>query len=384
MLDLYAISMLVFLAVLALFFYVDRRNVERQSILLLRKTTKGKKFLTSLGRRFSGFWWVYGMAAVMVGFYLSGFITYWLFEMTITNLTTEAAPGIAFVLPSPTTDIVAAPGFIGVPFWYWIITIFLLIIVHEGSHGLMAAREKVRIKSLGWGLLIAIPLAFVEPDEKQLRKEGPMKQLRVFAAGSFGNFVLALMASYLLVFSITTFFTPSGVNYQGYMQGFPAEQVNLTGTITGINNYTIETVGDLSAVLDEVGLGGRVTITTMDSGDERSFSIVTKEDPETGKGFIGIMGVSQNFVLNEGVAYPELVYFFTGSSPDFAGLLFFMFLINLGVGLFNLLPLGPLDGGRMWRIVLDRFVPKHSQIIMRGLTWMLLMILILNFTAALF
>ena len=389
MFDLYTVSVLVFIAVLALFFYRDRKNVERQSILLLRKTKKGKGFITTLGRRFPRLWLVYGFLAVAVGFYVSAYIFYWLLAMTATNLTAEAAPGLALVLPSPTTDMVAAPGVIGVPFWYWIITIFLLVLVHEGSHGVMAAREKVRIRSIGWGLLVAIPLAFVEPDERQLQREKPIKQLRVFAAGSFGNFVLAIVSSYLLVFSITAFFTPSGVAYQGLMAGFPAEGANLTGTIIGIDGYAIDNVGNLSTALEETGPGKQVEIRTrVPSGDgyeEESFLLTTVEDPdnpESGKGFIGIAGVYQDFVIRDDVAYPELVYFFTGRSPSFFGLLFFLFLINLGVGAFNLLPIGPLDGGRMWRIVLDKVIPGHSKMVMNGLSWVLLFVLLLNFAIA--
>ncbi len=382
--------MLVFLALIAIFFYYDRKNVERQSVLLLRKTKKGKAFLTNLGQRFPRLWWVYGTLAVVIGFYVSAYIFYWLLFMTMTSLTSEAAPGLALVLPSPTTETVAVPGVIGVPFWFWIITIFLLILVHEGSHGIMAARERVRIKTLGWGLLIAIPLAFVEPDEKQLQKEKPMKQLRVFAAGSFGNFVLAVISANILVFSITAFFIPSGVAYQGLMAGFPAEKANLTGTIVGMENYTIGSLGDLSSALDDIGPGRLIRIrTVVDIGsgsEERLFRLTTVEEPnatDSGKGFIGILGVSQDFGLRDGVASPELVYFFTGRSPDFFGLLFFLFLINLGVGAFNLLPLGPLDGGRMWRIVLDRLIPRHSKRVMNGLSWALLFVLLLNFAIAL-
>ncbi len=390
MFDLYTLSILVFASLLALFFYKDPKNVERQSVLLLRKTKKGKVFLTRLGRRFPRLWWVYGMLAVGVGFYVSVYIFYWLLVMTATSITTEAAPGLALVLPSPTTETMYVPGVIGVPFWFWIITIFMLILVHEGSHGIMAAREKIRIKTLGWGLLAVIPLAFVEPDEKQLAKEKPMKQLRVFAAGSFGNFVLAVIAANVLVLSITAFFAPAGVAYNGLMEGFPAEHANLTGTIVGIENYSIETLGDLSLALGDIGPGREITIRTVtderSGSDERLFSLSTVEDPGaegSGKGFIGIVGVSQEFGLKDGVACPGIVYFFVGRSPDFFGLLFFLFLINLGVGAFNLLPLGPLDGGRMWRIVLDKYVPKHSNRIMNTLGWGLLLVLILNFALAL-
>jgi membrane-associated protease RseP (regulator of RpoE activity) len=202
--------------------------------------------------------------------------------------------------------------------------------------------------------------------------------------------VLAVISANILVFSITAFFVPSGVAYQGLMAGLPAEQANLEGTIVGVENYTIESLGDLSSALDGIGPGKGITIRTrVDTGDgfdERVFSLTTVEEPnatDSDKGFIGILGVSQDFGLRDGVTFPGLVYFFTGRSPDFFGLLFFLFLINLGVGAFNLLPLGPLDGGRMWRIVLDRFIPRHSKRIMNSLSWVLLLVLLLNFALAL-
>ena len=34
-----------------------------------------------------------------------------------------------------------------------------------------------------------------------------------------------------------------------------------------------------------------------------------------------------------------------------AGLIFWLFMLNIGIGLFNLLPIGPLDGGRMFQLV---------------------------------
>ena len=42
------------------------------------------------------------------------------------------------------------------------------------------------------------------------------------------------------------------------------------------------------------------------------------------------------------------------------GLLGFLALLNLGVGMFNLLPLGPLDGGRMFQLVLYKMFEKEK------------------------
>ena len=37
------------------------------------------------------------------------------------------------------------------------------------------------------------------------------------------------------------------------------------------------------------------------------------------------------------------------------GLFRWLFALNIGIALFNLLPIGPLDGGRMLKLVLDRW-----------------------------
>ena len=42
------------------------------------------------------------------------------------------------------------------------------------------------------------------------------------------------------------------------------------------------------------------------------------------------------------------------------GLFYWLFLLNLGIGLFNLLPIGPIDGGRMLRLVMHKWFTKEK------------------------
>ena len=381
MIDWYFVSVIIFATILAAIFFIDRKNVKRESILLLRKTTRGKKFLIKLGTRFPRLWWLYGTLGVIIGLFMSCYMFIWILSLASQSMVTDVGAPIALVLPSPTMEMVTGPGVVGVPFWYWIISIALLVFVHEGSHGLMAAREKIRIKSLGWGLLAIIPLAFVEPDEKQLKKQKTMKQLRVFAAGSFANFITAFVMLFVMFFVMTSLFVPSGVAYRGLLEGYPAEQANLTGIIVGINNYEVTSLDDLSNILSNIGPEKRITIKTEvlagNHYEENIFTLTTVEGVENkSRGFIGISELSNNLKLKNDTPYPELIYFFTGRSPDFHGLLFFIILINLGVGLFNLLPITILDGGRMWKILLDKAIPKYSNRIMKALGLSLFFILI--------
>lgn len=460
MTDWYLISVLIFAAFVAVLVYLDRKSWKRESILLLRKTQTGKAFLIRLGTRFPGFWLVIGAIAVIATLYSSLWIIWLLLIQTQLLATGQIETGPGILLPSPSSQASMGPGFFAVPFWYWIISIAVLVIVHEGMHGVMAAREKVRIKSLGWGLLAVIPLAFVEPDEKQLQKQKTWKQLRVFAAGSFANFVVAFASLLLLAFAASAWFIPSGVAYQGLIQGYPAANANLTGTIIGINNYTIDSTGTLSEVLREIGSNQTITVTAMNGTENLSYTLQTFAEPEpeftpdfwtdgfvsleqifpgtvdfsksasnifayvTGtyqpptwasiekeikfweyvqekypnsaerdsqkiaalegqlenhprSGFIGIVGVSSFTRIRPGLEnYQEAVTFIEG-------LLFFLFLINLGVGAFNMLPIGPLDGGRMWAIIFQRYTPRHSKAIMNVLSWIMLAIIIANFALVL-
>jgi hypothetical protein len=99
-------------------------------------------------------------------------------------------------------------------------------------------------------------------------------------------------------------------------------------------------------------------------------------------GYIGIMGIpgeggiaSMAEVMPELAEFEEVILFILG-------LLTFILLINLGVGLFNLMPAKPLDGGRMWDAVLKRYVPKHAKRIMRLVGWAVLVIVLLLFASA--
>jgi len=64
-------------------------------------------------------------------------------------------------------------------------------------------------------------------------------------------------------------------------------------------------------------------------------------------------------------------------------LFFWLFVLNLGVGLFNLVPLGPIDGGRMLLAVLQKFThEKRASAIWKSVSVGLLCVLITNVVVA--
>jgi len=391
--DFYLLAVIVFVILVIVFIYIDRKNYVRESILLLRKTKKGRGILNNISKSCPNFWKYVGIVGVIVGFLISIWTVYLLIDLTIINFTIETPiQGIGLVLPSPTAEPVVGPGFYGVPLFYWIIAIVVLMLVHEGSHGIMALRDKVKIKSIGWGVFIVIPLAFVEIDEKHLEKKGKWAQLRVYGAGSFANFVTAFVCLIIMISVFTPLYQPAGVRFTGLMEGYPAEKVNLTGIIVGIDDYQIQTVEDLNAALIEAGVGKEISVYTNVSGDINEFRLTTVKDPDKGseKGFIGIAFAGSP---NARMLKPEASYL-EGLIVFFEGMFYWLFLINFGVGAFNLLPIRGLDGGKMWEIFALRLMERkkkrlslmkqkkreeRAKSIMNYATWAMLFILALNF-----
>ena len=401
---LYAYSVIAFMLFLVAIFWIDRKNIKRESILILRKTRKGKRLLVKIGRRFPRGWKFLGTIGVIVTFFASLYGVYFLLNTVITSLVVkEAVGGLLFVLPSPTPNVIVLPGVFAIPFWHMIISLALLILVHEGSHGIMAVRERVPIKSIGWGLLLVIPLAFVEPDEEILQKKGNWSQLRVFAAGSFANFIVAGVVLVISLFLFSAWLTPSGVAFAGYEAGYPAEKINLTGIIVKINDRDIKTLEDLQSVMEGVKPNQTIRIVTKDYLEGKvifkTYNLTTAEKVDedgnpTGKAYMGITGVVDGdmlskhmlpfvffinpqfgmlFSLREGLGtYSHVIYFFLS-------LLAFLFIINFGVGLVNMLPIKPLDGGRMWEIVFKELFPGRSEDITRTVGMITLFLIIAAF-----
>ncbi|MBI4176429.1 MAG: site-2 protease family protein [Candidatus Aenigmarchaeota archaeon] len=393
--DLNILSILIFVLVIAIVVARNRKKFERQAILLLYKTQRGKEMLISLGTSHPRFWKWFGNAGIVAGFASGLYMIYLLLQIFYDNVGRiisgeEPVQALGLVLPTSSTSASFTPGLFLVPFWYWIISIAVLVIFHEGVHGVLCARERIRIKSLGLGLLAVIPLAFVEPDENQLKKRPAGQQMRVFAVGSFANFIIAGVCFLAITFAFSGIFTPGGVIVTGIVNGTPAHQANLSGAIFQIDSYSINDVDDLRNALDRIGPGKSITIQTKTLEDgvivKKSHRLTTAEqrnettNQTTGRGFIGItfspdkrQSTFQE-IRAEYMDYEQLIMFFNG-------LFVFMFIINLGVGMVNMLPIGPLDGGRMWDVTLKKFFPRNYKRIMSGLSLGLLLLIIVIFAS---
>lgn len=356
---------ILFVLFLAVFLWKKRDKVILQRALfpllyvVMYRSKLGIKSMNSLAKRWPRFLRVLGDVGIVVGFIGMVFICYELVRGTIKLFTTpDAAPGIQPVLP------IEAQGVFFVPFLYWIISIFLLAVVHEFAHGVIARVHKMPVKSSGFAFLClivpVIPAAFVEPDEKVLRRRSFRQQWAVFAAGPVSNILFALLVLVIaLPFApvMTAAFAPTGVEVVSLGEGGAAETAGLAqgDIITFLNDVPITSTQNVSEVIDAASPGDNVTIKTKTN--EYMATLNAKEGNESAA-VLGINGKAfvepkEEFVAAYGAWLPSVIKWV-------AGLLFWLFLLNVGIGLFNLVPIGPLDGGRMLQLVCLKFFKKQT------------------------
>lgn len=365
--DVQTIGILVFILLMAIFLYSQRKSITVQKIayplfyLIMLKSKFGLKFMDGFSKRYSKPLKYIGYAAVFFGFLGMALICYTLLSNIYMLLTKPAAaPSVGLVLPFK------MKGAFFVPFFYWIISIFVIAVVHEFSHGIIARKYGMKIKSSGLAflavLLPVIPAAFVEPDEKELKKRPHKEQLSVFAAGPFSNIILAFIILGIAFFvfapianSIVEF---KGVEVTGIVKGgYPAEKAGLADgeVIKEVNGIAIDSTANFSSIMGGKKPGDTIVIKT----DKGSYDITLGEDPENkGVAYLGVkiqqkQDIKGSITEKYGSVIPSFFLWI-------GGLIYWLFILNLGIGLFNLVPIGPIDGGRMLQLICHKMFDKEK------------------------
>ncbi len=342
------ILFVVFILTVATLVFFDRKKIQFQGIVMMRRTKKGRDFIDNTAKKHPKFWNMLATAGAVVAIIALIGGTLLFISIDIGILKGEVKEGVRFVLPYPTGEAnTQTPGLLLLPWWIWVIGIMTVVIPHEFMHGIVCRLERVRIKSLGWLLLIIIPGAFVEPDENQLKKMPRRIKMKVYAAGSFANFIVAGIALVLGFLLVNTLYAPAGIMPSSLVNDSPAQKANLSGAILSINDIPVKSMEDLSWILNKTVPGSRVTIKTT----KGEYNITTAKHPELDKSFVGISG-------------PYYVY----RAPVYNGLdilqklLLWIFVLNFGIGLINILPIKPLDGGLLFEEIAGKFTKRSAAI----------------------
>src|SRR3989344_5853708 len=351
---------LIFYLIVILFVAYNWKRIERQAkIIFLFRTKLGLKWMDKYSQKFREWVILFGYIGMGTGFVGLVVISYVLVSNLYSLITKpEAVSGVSLVLPG-----VHVPGLGVLQFWYWILAIFAIAVVHEFSHGIVARAHNIPVKNTGLVFLGPILGAFVEPDEDKLGKESDIKQYSVLAAGSFSNILLALVALCLLNFVFAplqeTMIEPTGFTFDAYYnQSFPFAQSGiLPGTlITGINGEKTPYFQDFSQKFDCQKPGEQVQIMS----ESKNFNVVLSQSPDNvKKPFMGIKEIHNEFVVKEKYqhGWRKYLYYLV---DWLQGFLRWLYLLSFGIGLFNLLPLPIVDGGRMLQVTLHKMKGKEK------------------------
>ena len=378
MVNINLISAIIFYALIILVIIIYRKKFDIYAkIVALYRTKIGIKTIDRIACCCPGVWKVLGYIGIYIGFIGMIFIFAYMIH-SLYKLAVNPAAQAAIALVVPGIRIPGSPVFI--PFWYGIISLFLVVLIHEAAHGVIARAYNLKINNTGVGMFAIFPIAFVEPDEKKLRKRSVKQQLSIYAAGPFSNIISAVIIFFvagLVVLPIAmSNVNPTGAEIVSFEKGFPAEASGLQRgeIITSVNNVPITSVANFTYEMDKLSVGDTVLIQTA----ENQYSVKTASSPaNASKAYAGVY-VSQHIDLKPEVADKY------GNLPWLWFYLFrflqWFFILSAGIGLANLLPLGPVDGGRMLLTGLGKvFKNNTAYTIWKYISYLTLLLLIMNF-----
>ena len=295
----------------------------------------------------------------------------------------------------------------------------IAIAVHEFGHGILSRVENIKVKSIG-ALIFVVPIGFfVEPDEEELNKTKGMKKIRMFGAGITNNIVIGGVCFIVMVLLMGLVTPVSGPVIGGVYQNYSADQagVPVYSLIHAVNGNPVRSTADISALLNSSRPGDPLTLTVENDGVIGDYRLNLSEWPqELGdrtSGFMGITYYDPALVLDgigtsisptgflrfvtvpfdiAGTGNPFRILAFDTAAQQFYvvpfagffGIIHFLFWcgwINISVGIFNAIPMVPLDGGYILKEGVDRLferrgIGKYSLYVVTFISTLMIVILL--------
>ena len=261
MVDKFLIYDLIFLVIFVLFvsffLYRGKKNIKKDGLLLLYRTSWGMKLIDRIGKKYPKTLRFLSYISVGLGFVLmlGGLYLVW---MIIEIYLFRPDVVRAIKVPPITPLIPYLPKIFKIDFLpplyvtYWIIMIAIVAIPHEFFHGIFMRRYNIKINSTGFGFfpyfLPVFLAAFVEQDEKSMNKASKFEQMAVLGAGTFANVLTAIFFFFVFWMFFVTAFAPAGIVIDDYAYSF----VEVSG-ITMVNGIQLNnpTINDLIKIDNE-------------------------------------------------------------------------------------------------------------------------------------
>jgi membrane-associated protease RseP (regulator of RpoE activity) len=308
------------------------------------------------------------------------------------------------------------------PITYGWAALIITIVIHEAGHGIVARVYNIRVDSTGLVLFLGIPIgAFVNIERDELNRATLKQKSAVLTAGPLNNMILA-GASLLMLYLVVSTLTPLppdpnapqfGVLVVNVNSGSLAESVGIEpeSVIQYVAGQQIVSLEDLGENL-RANLGSTVDIIWMNAaGDTITRQVALPPAVEPGQGILGVgvrtlspdaqavldrytgaFGTNPLALLLPPTMQQDVVPYSDLMAPRYessvlgsafapiANMLFWLWFINFNVGIFNALPIGPLDGGQMYGALIEK--RAKSQALAKNANTLLTLVMVAIVAAA--
>ena len=324
------------------------KNQQVQSILtkILGRTRRGIK--------------IFANVSVVAGFVMMGF-AFWFLISNVSKFFVAPSDFAPVTVLIPGVTLTSGPSIL-----YFLLSIPIVLVIHEGAHGIVATLEKIKIKTGGFAIFIAMFAGFVEPDEDEFNRAKKISKLRVIGAGATANVIFALVLALILLTNpffatvlpeplLSTFYDlPNGVMILSIIENSGAEKAGLQANdiITSING--IQIVSPLDFQKAQLIPGEIAKVSILRDGQTLQFPVEIIPSPEdSDKGLIGIM-------RDNSLAYKPVLNFIEWKDPSVSMFLLWLWMISFFIGIINMLPLPILDGGKFIHTVIDKKISEKA------------------------
>ncbi len=339
---------------------LEKHGFELKIYSLVYKNQQVQSILTKiLGRTKRGIK-IFANVSVVAGFVMMGF-AFWFLISNVSKFFVAPSDFAPVTVLIPGVTLTSGPSIL-----YFLLSIPIVLVIHEGAHGIVATLEKIKIKTGGFAIFIAMFAGFVEPDEDEFNRAKKISKLRVIGAGATANVIFALVLALILLTNpffatvlpeplLSTFYDlPNGVMILSIIENSGAEKAGLQANdiITSING--IQIVSPLDFQKAQLIPGEIAKVSILRDGQTLQFPVEIIPSPEdSDKGLIGIM-------RDNSLAYKPVLNFIEWKDPSVSMFLLWLWMISFFIGIINMLPLPILDGGKFIHTVIDKKISEKA------------------------
>lgn len=373
---------------------VERRNIDWISIpipgiVMLRTARTG---IFDILSRYKRFFSVFEKASVGVILFLAVLMVIILSTGVFLVAQTKPEPTGIFAVQ----NMFVIPGvnqFIPSTFAVWI-GLVVCIFIHEFGHGIVSRVENIRVKYTGV-VLAVIPIGFfVDPDEEELKAASRSARAGMISAGVANNIIVGLIC-FGLVMGMIGLATPrTDPKVYAILEGTPSYLAGMEpGFIfTEINGIPVTSQSEVVTQIQQMKGGTTYTVKGIDTkGSLQEFQVTMDTSQKMGIFFypggqflsqlgynpftffgmmiapLSILTQSSKFDINLDPMFSIFAFdgghlqYYVEPFYGFFALIHTLFWIgwfSLNVGLFNALPMLPLDGGLVVKEYLEPLVGK--------------------------